>query len=96
MNRVEKAALIEELVEKFSANVNFYITDASGMSVAETNNLRRLCFEARNRVQSGKEHNGTKKALEQLDTDYVPFDDSVLRGITGVMFSGEDLMLQQN
>ncbi|MFT7150741.1 MAG: large subunit ribosomal protein L10, partial [Nonlabens sp.] len=45
MNRVEKAALIEELVEKFSANVNFYITDASGMSVAQTNNLRRLCFE---------------------------------------------------
>ena len=60
MNRVEKAALIEELVEKFSANVNFYITDASGMSVAQTNNLRRLCFEQRNRVQSGKEHNGTK------------------------------------
>ena len=45
MTRQEKATLIEELVEKFSNNDNFYITDASGMTVAETNSLRRLCFE---------------------------------------------------
>jgi len=89
MNRVEKAALIEELVEKFSANVNFYITDASGMSVAKTNNLRRLCFERGIEYRVVK-NTMVQKALEQLDTDYVPFNDSVLRGFTGVMFSGED------
>ncbi len=89
MNRTEKAALISELVEKFSANDNFYITDASGMTVAQTNSLRRLCFE------NGIEYRVVKntmvqKALAQLDTDYVPFDDTVLKGFTGVMFSGEN------
>jgi len=89
MNRAEKAILIEELVQKFSENDNFYITDASGMTVAETNMLRGLCFE------NGIEYKVVKntmvqKALAQLDTDYVPFDDSVLRGFTGVMFSGEN------
>lgn len=89
MNRTEKAALIDELVQKFSENENFYITDASGMSVAETNSLRRLCFE------NGIEYRVVKntmvqKALTQLDTDYVPFDEAVLKGFTGVMFSGEN------
>ena len=45
MTREEKSLIINDLVEKFSQNDNFYITDASGMSVAKTNNLRRLCFE---------------------------------------------------
>lgn len=89
MTREEKAVVIGELVEKFSANDNFYITDASGMSVAETNSLRRLCFE------KGIEYKVVKntliaKALEQMNTDYAPFDESVLKGFSGVMFSGED------
>lgn len=89
MTREEKAIVIEELVQKFSNNDNFYITDASGMSVAQTNDLRRLCFE------KGIEYNVFKntliqKALEQMDTDYTPFDESVLRGFSGVMFSGEN------
>lgn len=89
MNKAEKAILIEELVQKFSSNDNFYITDASGLTVAETNVLRGLCFE------NGIEYKVVKntmvqKALAQLDTDYVPFDESVLRGFTGVMFSGEN------
>lgn len=89
MTREEKAVVISELVEKFSANMNFYITDASGMSVAQTNSLRRLCFD------KGIEYKVVKntliaKALEQMNTDYTPFDEKVLRGFSGVMFSGED------
>ncbi|NVJ47906.1 MAG: 50S ribosomal protein L10 [Cytophagia bacterium] len=89
MTREEKAVVIGELVEKFSANMNFYITDASGMSVAQTNSLRRLCFD------KGIEYKVVKntliaKALEQMNTDYAPFDEKVLRGFSGVMFSGED------
>ncbi|OEJ99565.1 50S ribosomal protein L10 [Roseivirga misakiensis] len=89
MNRAEKAVLIEELVEKFSSNDNFYITDASGMTVAETNMLRGLCFEKGIEYKVVK-NTMVQKALAQLDTDYVPFDESVLRGFTGVMFSGEN------
>lgn len=89
MTREDKAKLIEELAERFSANNNFYITDASGMSVAKTNALRKLCFD------KGIEYRVVKntliqKALERMDTDYAPFDDEVLRGFSGVMFSGED------
>ena len=89
MTREEKAVVIGELVEKFSANMNFYITDASGMSVAQTNSLRRLCFD------KGIEYKVVKntliaKALEQMDSDYTPFDEKVLKGFSGVMFSGED------
>ncbi len=89
MTREEKAIVIEELVGKFSSNMNFYITDASGMSVAQTNSLRRLCFE------KGIEYKVVKntliqKALEQMNSDYTPFDDAVLRGFSGVMFSGDD------
>ncbi len=89
MTREEKAVVIEDLVQKFSDNSHFYITDASGMSVADTNALRRLCFE------KGVEYRVFKntliqKALERMDTDYTPFDDAVLKGFSGIMFSAEN------
>jgi len=88
MTREEKGIIIGELSEKFAQTPYFYITDASGMSVAETNKLRRKCFEA------GIEYRVIKntliaKALETLETDYTPFDESVLRGFSGVMFHPE-------
>lgn len=89
MTREEKAVVIDELFEKFSQNDNFYITDASGMSVAETNALRRLCFEKGIEYRVFK-NTLIQKALERMDTDYTPFDDSVLKGFSGVMFSGEN------
>jgi large subunit ribosomal protein L10 len=89
MTREEKAVVIDDLVQRFTDNSHFYITDASGMSVADTNDLRRLCFE------KGVEYRVFKntliqKALERLDTDYTPFDDAVLRGLSGIMFSAEN------
>ena len=92
MTREEKAIVIDELVEKLSSNDNFYITDASGMTVAETNSLRRLCFEKGIEYRVFK-NTLIQKALERMDTDYAPFDESVLRGFSGVMFSGENANL---
>ena len=88
MNREEKAAIIEDLYQKFTDNSHFYITDASGMTVAETNALRRLCFE------KGVEYRVFKntliqKALEKMDADYSSFDDAVLKGFSGIMFVAE-------
>jgi len=88
MTKEEKGAIIEELAEKFAATPYFYITDASGLNVAKTNELRRLCFER------GIEYRVVKntlisKALEKLDTDYTPFDGTVLKGFSGVMFHEE-------
>ena len=88
MTKEEKGAIIEELAEKFAATPYFYITDASGLNVAKTNELRRLCFER------GIEYRVVKntlisKALERLDTDYSSFDGTVLKGFSGVMFHDE-------
>lgn len=88
MTREEKAVIIDELAQKFSSNPYFYITDASGMTVAQVNNLRRKCFE------KGVEYRVVKntlirKALETLPTDYTPFNDTVLAGFSGVLFTTE-------
>ena len=88
MTREEKAKVIEELSEKFANNAHFYITDASGFTVAEVNQMRRMCFK------SGVEYRVYKntlirKALERQEgTDFSPLFD-VLHGFSGVMFSKE-------
>lgn len=88
MTREEKAAIIEELSQKFQTTPYFYITDASGMSVDEVNKLRRMCFERGIEYRVVK-NTLIKKALESLDTDYATFNDSVLKGFSGVMFHPE-------
>jgi large subunit ribosomal protein L10 len=88
MTREEKARVIEELSEKFATNAHFYITDASGFTVEQVNQLRRMCFK------SGVEYRVYKntlirKALERQEgTDFSPLFD-VLNGFSGVMFSKE-------
>ena len=89
MTREEKSVIIEELSEKFKVSPYFYITDASGMSVAQTNDLRRECFK---RGVEYKVYKNTLigKALESLDTDYTSFSEAgVLKGFSGVMFHPE-------
>lgn len=88
MTREEKAKIIEELSEKFANNAHFYITDASGFTVAQVNNFRRLCFK------SGVEYRVYKntliqKALERQEgTDFSPLF-KTLSGFSGVIFSKE-------
>jgi large subunit ribosomal protein L10 len=88
MTREEKALIIEELSQKFAANAHFYVTDASGFTVEQINNFRRLCFK------SGIEYRVYKntmiqKALERQEgVDYSPIF-NVLNGFSGVRFSKE-------
>ncbi|HSJ69141.1 MAG TPA: 50S ribosomal protein L10 [Anditalea sp.] len=88
MTREEKQVVIESLTEKLKETPHFYITDASGFSVAQVNAFRRMCFE------KGIEYKVYKntlvaKALENLDTDYADFSEKTLKGFTGIMFSTE-------
>lgn len=88
MTKEQKGAVIQDLAEKFANNPYFYITDASGLSVATTNKFRRLCFER------GIEYKVVKntliaKALETLEVDYTSFNDSVLKGFSGILFHPE-------
>jgi len=88
MTREEKGKIIEELADKFANNAHFYITDATGFTVAQVNNFRRLCFK------SGVEYRVYKntliqKALErQKGTDFSPLF-KTLHGFSGVIFSKE-------
>lgn len=88
MTREEKELIIEELKGKFAENAHFYITDASGLTVAQVNAFRRLCFK------SGIEYRVYKnsliqKALEKQEgKDFSPVF-NVLKGFSGVMFSKE-------
>jgi large subunit ribosomal protein L10 len=88
MTREEKAQIIDELSAKFADNTHFYITDASGFTVEQVNNFRRLCYK------SGIEYRVYKntlirKALEKQEgVDYTPLF-ATLQGFSGVMFSKE-------
>jgi len=88
MIREEKAKVIEALTLKFKENSNFYVTDASGLSVMQINTFRRLCFDAG--IEYGVYKNTLiKKALEKLDSDYTEFIDTVLKNFSGILFSKE-------
>jgi large subunit ribosomal protein L10 len=88
MTKEEKGQVIEELAGKLSNTTYFYITDASGLSVAQINSFRRMCFDKGVEYRVVK-NTLIKKALEKLDTDYAPFDQSVLKGFSGIMFTNE-------
>lgn len=88
MTREEKGQIIEELSAKFEENSNFYITDASGLTVEQINAFRQLCFNAG--VEYGVYKNTLiQKALDKLDADYAEFTESVLKGFSGIIFSKE-------
>lgn len=89
MTREEKAVIIDELTQKFRDNPFFYITDTSDLTVAEVNSLRRLCFERGVEYKVIK-NTLIKKALENVDGDYTPLNDTVLRGFSGVFLSATD------
>lgn len=88
MTREEKAQIIDELSAKFADNSHFYITDATGFTVGQVNNFRRLCYK------SGIEYRVYKntlirKALEKREgIDYTPLFET-LKGFSGIMFSKE-------
>jgi large subunit ribosomal protein L10 len=88
MTRDEKKVIIDSLTEKLKENPFFYITDASGFSVAQVNAFRRACYE------KGVEYKVYKntlvaKALENLDADYSKLAKGALKGFSGIMFSKE-------
>jgi len=87
MTKEEKGLIIDELVEKFSQNNHFYITDASGLTVAQVNALRRLCFNAGVEYVVYK-NTLIRKALEKQPANYEEIF-KTLHGFSGVMFSKE-------
>jgi len=88
MTREDKAKLIASLSEKFESTDHFYITDTSGLSVAEINEFRASCYSEDVEYKVVK-NTIIKKALEKLEADYSELDE-VLKGFSGVMFVNEN------
>lgn len=88
MNKSEKTALIEELAEKFKESKFFYLIDHGTMNVADTNNLRRKCFENNVEMRAVK-NKLVLRALERVsDTQYTGLYGH-LKGSTAILFSEE-------
>ncbi len=87
MTRQEKAAVIEELKQKFESTAFFYLTDSSAMTVEQVTKLRRLFFE--NGIEMRVVKNTlARKAMESAspEKNFVAVFDS-LKGPTAILFT---------
>ncbi|MEP1034934.1 50S ribosomal protein L10 [Ekhidna sp.] len=87
MTREDKAQLISDLTAKLKETDHFYIADTSGLTVAEINKFREMCFNKGVEYKIVK-NTLIKKALENVDGDFSSLDD-VLKGTSGIMFVNE-------
>ncbi|HWV68340.1 50S ribosomal protein L10 [Chitinophaga sp.] len=86
MNKDQKQEAIELLKSKFSQYSNFYITNTESLTVAQVNDLRKVCFDKQVEMKVAK-NTLIRKALESLDSEkYAGVYDS-LHGVTALMFS---------
>ncbi len=86
LTRDQKAEILEEIVSKLQENSTVYLADASGLTVAQSNELRRR-FRAEN-----VEFKVLKNTLVRLAMERIGGYDGVygaLNGPTGVAFSEE-------
>lgn len=90
MTKQEKSDIVAQLATKLSETSYFYIVDATGLTVEEVNDFRRKCFQAGVTYQVVK-NTLISKALEKLSgtTDYSSFQESVLKGFSGILFAQE-------
>jgi len=85
MTKDQKAAVVEELTQKFDDATFFYIADSSTLTVEEVNNLRRNCFEKEIELRVAK-NTLIKKAMEASSKDFEGLY-KVLEGPTSLMFT---------
>lgn len=86
MTKEQKTEQIQELSAKLSDCSYFYICNANGMTVEQINKFRRMCFD---RGIEYKVYKNTiiKKAIETLAGDFEVFNQEVLKGTSGILFS---------
>jgi len=85
MTREEKNQIIDSIVENLKKYNNFYLADASQLTVEKTNQLRRLCFSKDVKMNVAK-NTLIRKALEKMDGDYSPMFEA-LKGSSAIMYS---------
>ncbi len=89
MTREEKQILVNKLTETLKKHPNFLVLDTGGMTVDKVSQFRRVCFNAKLKVQVVK-NTLLKKALAQVDSSYESIF-PVLKQNTTVVFANENL-----
>lgn len=85
MTREEKIKLVQDLADQLKETPSFYLADTAGLTVAEVNELRGLCFQSGLKMQVVK-NTLIRKALEQLDGDFSEVYDA-LKQPTSIFFT---------
>jgi large subunit ribosomal protein L10 len=85
MNKEEKTVIIDDLVQKLSANKNFYLADTSGLPSEQTSKLRRLCFDKKISMIVVK-NTFLEKAMERTSDEQFKTLYPVLKGSTSILF----------
>ncbi|MBE2246289.1 MAG: 50S ribosomal protein L10 [Candidatus Competibacteraceae bacterium] len=85
MTREEKNQVIDELTNVLGANNVVYLADTSGMTVENTNKLRRICFNKNIQLRVVK-NTLLKKAMEKTEKDFSGLFSS-LHGTTAIMIA---------
>ena len=86
MNKDQKNEVIELLKGKFSQYSNFYITNTESLTVAQVNDLRKVCFDKKVEMKVAK-NTLIRKALESIDKEKYAGVYDALNGVTALMFS---------
>lgn len=89
MTKEEKQQVVAELSERLKETPNIYVANTDGLTVAEVNKLRKLCFDAGVTMQVVK-NTLLKKALEDADGNYEELYPA-LKQQSSVFFVGENL-----
>ncbi len=86
MKRQQKHTIVQQLTGELKNAQSFYIIDASGLTVTQTNLFRKLCFE-KNIVYKVVKNTLIRRALVnlQLDEKYADFSQQVLKNFSGLM-----------
>ena len=86
MKKEEKDIIIGEITELLVKYPNVYITDTSSLTVAKTNQLRRICFAQGVKMLVAK-NTLIQKAMEKKDAESFSPIFSALKGTSALMFS---------
>ena len=89
MTRTDKGLLIQELKEKFENSSFFYVTDASTLSVAKINQLRRTCFEKGIEIKTVKNTLAIQATGDHAESKNFKAIFDAFKGQSTVLFSND-------
>lgn len=86
MKREEKEVIITSITELLDKYPNVYVTDTSALTVAKTNQLRRICFSKGVKMLVAK-NSLIQKAMEKSNSEAYEGMFDALKGTSALMFS---------